>query len=281
MSDLDTSTEITTWGSDVVAILNDGADLVDGGTVKLVDPPSNPDVDTLDLTLELTDVVEEEDPNDFNVSILWNDEQVSTGTLEWRPGEGTRFTAEAKVALPRKLDPGEKFDLEIRGELPAAGGAPTLWRYKDLTVAGSDWCSRLTDAEASSALGIAVAKFDTGGAGGFFDAFCGWRTPDETSQLTMLVTGGGDSFRSNYASSASLVDGFGDVAVYDPTTGRGDDCSSITDRNSGVLQWVCFVNLNVAAGNSVLRFTMSGNVVGNNGPGGALQLLRDVVSSVQ
>ena len=105
---------------------------------------------------------------------------------------------------------------------------------------------------------------------------------ENDSGVQILVSeGAGDTFRADWAGSDLAVDGFGDVAIYDPVTGGGTNCGSITDIETGDLDWICFVNLNVAVGNDALYFTMDGNVVGENGPDGALEILRELVEAIR
>jgi hypothetical protein len=270
------------WGSDVVAIYHDGDELMNGGIVGLADPAPSTSADALLLTLRIKDVEEDETPEQFNVSVLWNDQPVELEDVSWFHGDRSSYSANVTVKLPRKLEEGEEFDLEIRGELPAANGGPTLWNYTEVTAESADACEQLKAVDVSAALGVQMEAIDVGDFGSFLGGFCGWRTPADDSQLSLLiVAGGATGFRADFAGSSLAVNDFGDVAVYDPSTGRGDDCSSITDNSTGTFQWVCFVNLNVAFGDDALYFTLEGNVVGDNGTEGALNRLRDLVAALR
>lgn len=273
---------VATWGSDVVGILSGGVELVDGGVVELGEPTA--DADRLRFELLLTDVTDGESPDDYQVEVLWNGIGMNLPELTWR-ADGVRYTAEAEIEILKKLDEGERFDLEIRASLPAADGAPTWWRYEDLTAGAPDPCSRLTDAEVVSALGYPVAPTEGGGGfGDFFGGLCGWQTPEgsanESSLQILVEAGGAAAFRESADGSPDLVDGFGDVALYEPTLGRGDDCPLSTGPG-GESHWACFVNLTVALGPDTLHVVLDGDVVGESGPDGSLDILRAVIAAMR
>jgi hypothetical protein len=280
LGDLVNSDVPPAWGQDAVRIMSEGSYLADQAVVKLADPPPNPEVDALDVTLVLTDVEEEESPEDFAVELWFNDEKLDLDEPVWQQAEGTEYRAKVVVDLPRPLEPDEKFDLEIRAILPAADGGPTRVKYEEVTADPVVYCERLSPEAVSAALGVEVEPVESGELGAFFGSFCMWQ--DDTSQVQVLVNeGAAAGFRAEWANSELAVDGFGDVAIYDPVTGGGTDCGSITNFSTGRFSWICFVNLNVAVGNDVLYFTLSGNVVGENGPDGALEVLRELVEAIR
>ncbi len=284
-SDVQGSGATPTWGADLVSLRSAGTELVDGATVDLVEPAPAPGADALQLTLRLSDVTDRETPADFDVRLLWNDTELDLPQLRWEPGERTAWTADVAAVLPRELDEGERFDLEIRASLPAADGAPTWWRYEDLTAGAPDPCSRLSDAEVQSALGLPLVATDEGsGFGDFFGGLCGWQTPEgsanESSLQILVEAGGAAAFRESADGSPDLVDGFGDVALYEPTLGRGDDCPLSTGPG-GESHWACFVNLTVALGPDTLHVVLDGDVVGESGPDGSLDILRAVIAAMR
>ncbi len=280
LGDLDTSGQ-PTWGADVVSLASNGEELENGAEVTVA--PSSGDTDSLLVTLLLSDVIDGETPEQYQVDLLWNDQVMDIGTPSWTEVGNDDMQAEVVVPLPRALEEEETFDLEIRGVLPAASDAPTRWKFTDLTAKIGTACDVLGDAHVSGALDVSMTRDEVGDYGqSFFGDFCSWSDAAESSQVTVLVTeGGAEGFRLDWEDSELAVDGFGDVATYDTETGRGVDCPSSTDPGTGEVQWICFVNLNVAVGDDVLYFTLSGNVVGENGPGVALDLLRDLVTTLR
>ncbi len=284
LGDLVTSDERPTWGSDPLKVMFQGEELAkQGAAVAAVTPAPEQGRVSLALTLVLTDVAEGETPEDFNATLWFNDEQLDLGDVSWHAaGDEGAYEADVVVTLPRTVEEGDKFDLEMRAVLPAADDARTTWKYEDVSVKELTACDRLTADAVSAAIGVPVTEIDAGDLGSFFGTFCGWSTADSSSQVTMLVyAGAGDSFRADNASSPLAVEGFGDVATFDPSTGRGDSCTSIEDFSTGTLQWSCFVNATVAFGDDTLYFTVEGNVVGENGPADVLASLQDLVSALR
>jgi hypothetical protein len=147
------------WGSDAVRILSAGTELTDRAQVVPADQPP----DALDLTLVLTDVEEDETPESYGVEVRFNDEPLELKDIRWEPGDRTSYTADVTVELPRPLESGETFDLEISAQLPAADGAPTLWEYKDLT-AGTGTCLLRFDYSGSVSSNSAYSGPITGSA---------------------------------------------------------------------------------------------------------------------
>ncbi len=282
LGDLETGGPAT-WGSDPVSIASAGVELVDGAEVAVA-PSAGGDGDSLLITLMLSDVVNGETPDDYDIGLLWNDQPIDAGALKWVPVGDDNYESEVALRLPRSLEDEEAFDLEIRGVLPGADNAPTRWKFTELTAKVATVCDVLRDVDVSGALGVGMTKSEIPdyGQGAFFGDFCGWRDAADSSGITVLVANGGaDGFRADWTDSDIEVSGFGDIATYDAETGNANSCSSIEDRETGELQWACFVNLNVAVGDDVLYFTLSGNVVGENGSDVARGLLTDLVRTLR
>lgn len=147
----------TTRGADIVSLHEQpgGPELVDGGTVRAQGRPGDGADEVLLLGARLTGVGEE-GPEAYDIRILLDDERLLLRDFEWigTDLEGA-YEAEVEAAVGRDLAPDEPIDLEIRTELPNAGGAISMWRYEDLevgpsasaviTIGGQTWAFELLE----------------------------------------------------------------------------------------------------------------------------------------
>lgn len=261
---------------------------MDGGRVDVDGTPGDDQPDRLLLGVHLTGLADGEHPDDYPIELLRDGAGLRLAELRWRPGseEGT-WEAELDADLGADLAPDATFDLEVRTELPGAGGAASRWVYRDLRVGAIDPCTLVPTSVINDALGTAfdepVTMLDEGvpvpagtchweelSPGGYTVNVLDIRMWEEITYSTLAATAEAHEQR---------VDDLGDAAFFDPqSSGRATG----TRYDDGTMGYSDFANFNLSTQGVWMLLQASGEIATDTESirAGLTELARAIVEHV-
>lgn len=265
------------------------------GTIEVVDPefgqPLEADeVVELDGTagdgepepyplVAIIDGIDDETTDSLVLEVSIGETSVSIPASDWERIEEGRYRIVRDVDLPDFDEDEREVAVRATLELPEIG--PVEFEADPVVLrVGSGGCSYLSGADMSAAMGRAFP--DPVALEGLLAGTCRWEAERSTIDVSLVGGDAVEDLRSNVAAGdPNAVDGFGDAAVYDLTSGNALNPSSI--EIDGEVQYTNFVNLFVVIDDATYAWIqVRGNVVVEEGPeSGLLGRLRALVDAIR